>query len=257
MATEIYNLIRLAIPVNSTNSPIVPGQTVNVLTGAVPAFYGGSDVQFQLGFFQNLGTAPTIGGIGSNALGLDLSNVASVQLDIKDPNSYFSAPSLFTLVVPAASFQTPGVIVNANWQSGFTTPAPAASNPSWQNLFVNMTNQASNFNFQVNRSLVLVLSGITTASPSTQVVYGATAINFWPNPLGFTGAPPANSPSYYTTAQSDARYPVVVQNVTNGNGAAALGANCPALNPNAPANWVQVTVQGQGGPFTMFIPGWI
>lgn len=256
---ESYNIIRMAMAV-----PPVPGNSVlsaptvlNVFTNQGPAAWLASDIQFQFGFFASLGSPTTGGGIGANAVVLDLTNVASIQLDIKNPSSptVFTSPSLFTALIPAASFTSPGnSLTIANWQTGSIPSNPYASNQ--QSIVVPMTNQQSNFAFQTTQTLVGILSAITTDSPAHQIIYGTFAIAFWPTGLGVSGAPPSNSPSYYTTAQSDARYPVVVQEVTNGTSPAALGANCPSSSPSAPQAWVQMTFSGAGGPFTLWVPGW-
>lgn len=248
MPTESYNIIRMAVNVSALNQSVVTASAaiLNVLTGTAPAAYVATDIQFQIGLFTNFGsTGAYAAGVYADASPLDMSNVSSFSLDLKNPNQpgVFVSPSLFTGVVAAAGL-TP-VITTANWQAGTA-----------QQVLVPMSSLQSNFQLQANQTWVLVMSGITTDSPARQLIYGVGPMNFWPTGLNTSGAPPNNSPSYYTTAQSDARYPVVVQEVTNGNGAAALGANCPAGALNQPGAWVLMTFSGPGGPLSLWVPGW-
>jgi hypothetical protein len=180
MATESYNVIRLAVDASSPGPVLSPGIIPNVLSRQAPASYAGADTQFQIGLFANL----------QSGIPLDVSDVSFLQLDIKDPATLETSPSLFT-----ATNNTPVNFTLADWTAGVSQTAS----------FV-MTNQQSNFALQKNESYVLIVSGVTNDSPGHVVVYSATMIAFWPTGLNTVGPPPSNPPQYYTMSQSDARY---------------------------------------------------
>ncbi len=228
------NIIQLGVDISQLSSPAAPGAINNAMTGQPPAGLVATDWQFQLWLFYSLNSQTP----------LSVSNLSQVQLDIKNPNApnMFTSPSLWTGIVTAANLST---CTYADWTGAKASPSLTAS----------MTNLQSNFAVQANTTYTLVISATTTDVPAKLLFLGTTPLIIWPSGLGVTGVPVVNNPSYYTTTQSDARYPVVVASITNGVGNAALGTNCPSLAPGQPAAWVKMTLQGPGGP-TFIFPGW-
>jgi hypothetical protein len=208
---ESYSRIRLAVNVNAPGSVLTPTTINNVLTAASPAAFVATDIRFEIGLFSDNATTP-----------LDVSNLSSIQLDLKNPNALFTAPSLWTKIASGGGITA---MTLGAWQAG-----------TGQNCLLPMTSQESNLSIPDNENYVLVLSGITNDNPGRLLVFGATPIEFWPSGLGVSGSAPINPATYYSGAQSDTRYLPKV--ISPGTGTVAFPATCPAANQQP--TWMQI-----------------
>src|SRR5262245_52969661 len=128
------------------------GNILDVITGATPQFWNGTDVQFELAFFYG------------NAL-LDVSNLSEVRVDLKS-----SAPRTG---VPLMSSTLAGGSLNAaltleDWKAGDSTDCHA---------LVSFTQVETALKLEPTATFWLVISALTNDSPSHQLVLGATPLN--------------------------------------------------------------------------------
>jgi hypothetical protein len=172
--------IRLAIDTSQM------GSINDVLTGANPQFWNGVDLQVELGFFY-----------GSTLV--DVSNFDSITVDLKESDPRTGLPLMSRTI--ASGSLNPGLTLNA-WNGG----APADCH-----ALAVFTNEESNLYLSDDAvTFWLVVSALTNDSPGHKIVLGATPIVVQEGGEGVE--PPASvvNPTYYTAAQSDARYAIAV-----------------------------------------------
>ncbi|MDB6064947.1 MAG: hypothetical protein JWR26_1155 [Pedosphaera sp.] len=168
--------VRLAIDTSQM------GSINDVITAASPEFWNGVDLQFELAFFYG-------------AALLAVSNLASITVDVKSSDPRTGLPLMSKTISSGSLNQS--LTLNA-WNAG----APADCH-----ALVSFTNQETNLDLGgAQATFWLVVSALTNDSPAHRIVLGATAINVIEGGEGVT--PPASvvNPTYYTAAQSDARY---------------------------------------------------
>ncbi|HXC98801.1 MAG TPA: hypothetical protein VN048_05625 [Verrucomicrobiae bacterium] len=172
--------IRLAIDTSQM------GSINDVLTGANPQFWNGVDLQIELGLFY-----------GSTLV--DVSNFDSITVDVKEAEPRTGLP-IMSQTIASGSLNT-GLTLNA-WNGG----APADCH-----ALAVFTNEETNLYLSDDSvTFWLVISALTNDSPGHKVVLGATPIVVQEGGEGVE--PPASvvNPTYYTAAQSDARYSLTV-----------------------------------------------
>jgi hypothetical protein len=114
------------------------GTVIDNLTGKSPEIWRGADMQFEIGVFFN-GTLAT-----------DISNIASITVELKSPTNP-SGPALVAVVVPAANLTSD--VTSVNWR-----------NQTAQHCIAQFTADDTNFDLDgaLSASLWLVI-GVTTA----------------------------------------------------------------------------------------------
>jgi hypothetical protein len=154
----------------------------DAITSATPSFWNGSNVQFEVAYFY------------AGAL-LTISNLATTTLDLKQSAPRTGLPLMSKTL---ASGSLNAALTLDQWNAG----APADCHA----LFT-FTHEEANLDLGGdNATFWLVISTATTDSPAHDGVAGAGPLIVVEGGDGVT--PPASvvNPTYYTAAQSDARY---------------------------------------------------
>jgi hypothetical protein len=207
--------IRLAIDTSQM------GGINDVLTGANPQFWNGVDLQIELGLFY-----------GSTLV--DVSNFDSITVDLKESDPRTGLPLMSRTI--ASGSLNPGLTLTA-WNGGA---------PSDCHALAVFTNEESNLYLSDDAvTFWLVVSALTNDSPGHKIVLGATPIVVQEGGEGVE--PPASvvNPTYYTAAQSDARYAVAVNLTSINNAIATLNSEMTSVTATANA-----AMPKSGGTFT-------
>jgi hypothetical protein len=197
--------IRLAIDTSQM------GIINDVLTGATPQFWNGVDLQFELAIFYGSVLAA-------------VSNLDSITVDLKAGDPRTGLPLMSQTV---ASGSLNNALTLEAWNGGAPTDCHA---------LVVFTNAETNLDLGDDTDTFwLVISAITSDNPSHKLVLGATPLNVTEGGEGVE--PPASvvSPTYYTAAQSDARYTLSVDLTTINSGIATLNSEMTAVTATANA----------------------
>jgi hypothetical protein len=197
--------IRLAIDTSQM------GSINDVLTGANPQFWNGVDLQIELGLFYG----PAF---------VDISNFDSITVELKEAEPRTGLPIMSQTI--ASGSLNPSLTLNA-WNGGAPTDCHALA------VFTN-----GETNLQLSDDSVtfwLVVSALTNDSPGHKVVLGATPIVVQEGGEGVT--PPASvvNPTYYTAAQSDARYTLAVDLTSINSHLSTLDSEVAAVTTTASA----------------------
>ncbi len=168
--------IRLAIDTSQM------GAVNDLLTGATPQFWNGVDLQFELAIFYGATLAA-------------VSNLDSITVDLKTGDPRTGLPLMSQTIASGSLNQS---LTLAAWQGGAATDCHALLVFANHQTALNLSGDVETF--------WLVISALTNDSPAHKLVLGATPLNVTEGGEGVT--PPASvvSPTYYTAAQSDARY---------------------------------------------------
>jgi lysophospholipase L1-like esterase len=164
--------IRLQIDAAKTGQPIL-----DLYTGQTPAIFAGTDVQLEIGLFQN-------------GVLLDVGNLASLQIDLKSPGSLLGPSALAALTSALDNTTT-----YAAWSAG-----------AQQHALVGLSNSQTNLAIPSAQTFTLVVSGATTDNPGRLIVYGSTQFTVTPAGINSGASPAPAVPTFYTGGQSDARY---------------------------------------------------
>ena len=197
--------IRLAIDTSQM------GSINDVLTGANPQFWNGVDLQIELGIFY-----------GSTLV--DVSNFSSITVDLKEFDPRTGLPLMSQTI---ASGSINDALTLTAWNGGAPTDCHALA------VFTN-----EETNLYLNQDSVtfwLVVSALTGDTPAHKVVLGATPMVVQEGGEGVE--PPASvvNPTYYTAAQSDARYAIAVNLTSINNSISTLISEMTAVTATANA----------------------
>jgi hypothetical protein len=158
----------------------------DVLTGNSPQFWNGVDLQFELALFR------------SSAL-VDIGNIDSIMVELKTSDSRTGLPLMSK------------VIASADMNPGLTLEDWLAGDPDDCHAKVQFTNAETNL-YLIDDQVTfwLVISALTDDAPAHKITLGATPLIVIEDGAGVE--PPASviTPTYYTAAQSDARYTLAV-----------------------------------------------
>jgi hypothetical protein len=207
--------IRLAIDTSQM------GTINDVLTGATPQFWNGVDLEFELAFFY-----------GSTLL--SVSNIDSITVDLKASDPRTGLPLMSQTVASSALNQA---LTLTAWNGGAPTDCHA---------LVVFTNAETNLDLNDDSDTFwLVVSALTSDSPTHKIVLGATPITVVEGGEGV--APPASvvSPTYYTAAQSDARFLLAADLTSINTQLSTLNSEMTAVTATANA-----AMPKSGGTFT-------
>lgn len=187
------------------------GAINDVITGNSPMFWNGVDLQFELAFFRGAALA-------------DISNLASITIDLKTSLDKTSLP-LMSATLSSGSFDMD--LLLADWNAGAQADSHAliTFTAAQANLF--LTDDAVTF--------WLVISALTGDAPAHKVVLGATPLTVVE---GGAFIPPPSSvvqPTYYTAAQSDARYQLSIDLTAINTHLALLDTEMTAVTTTANA----------------------
>ncbi len=207
--------IRLAVDTSQM------GGINDVLTGANPQFWNGVDLQIELGIFYG------------SAL-VDVSNLDSITVDLKESDPRTGLPLMSRTI--ASGSLNPALTLNT-WNGG--APADAHAVAIFSNAETNL------YLFDDAVTFWLVVSALTNDSPGHKIVLGATPIVVQEGGEGVE--PPASvvNPTYYTAAQSDARYAVAVDLTSINNSISTLNSEMTAVTATA-----STAMPKSGGTFT-------
>jgi hypothetical protein len=197
--------IRLAIDTSQM------GNINDVITGATPQFWNGVDLQFELAVFYGATLS-------------DISNFDSITIDLKKSDPRTGLP-LMSATIP--SNQLNESLTLQAWQGG----APADCH-----ALVTFTNAQTNLELSDDTDTFwLVVSALTADSLAHKIVLGATPLNVTEGGEGVT--PPASvvEPTYYTAAQSDARFQRTVDLTAIDNSISTLNGEMTAVTATADA----------------------
>ncbi len=174
----------------------------DVATGGTPQFWNGADVQFELGIFY-----------GNSLAAVD--NLASITVDIKREDPRTGVPLMSQTI--AATALNNGLTLAA-WNGGATADCHAAVKFSSANNQFIFPDASANY--------WLVISALTTDSPAHKIVLGATPVTVMESGFGTVASAAVATPSFYTSAQSDARFQraLILTAPLSGNAAGTPGA---------------------------------
>jgi hypothetical protein len=198
--------VRLAIDTSQM------GSITDVITGLQPQFWNGVDVEFELAIFYGSVLAA-------------VNNFDSITVDVKLADPRTGLPVMSQTI---ASGSLNNSLTLAAWQGG----APADCH-----CLASFTHSESNLNLGSSDTVTfwLVVSAITSDSPSHEIILGATPITVQEGGAGVS--PPASvaAPTYYTAAESDARYAMTVDLTTINSEIATLNTEMTAVTATANA----------------------
>jgi hypothetical protein len=187
----------------------------DAITGASPQFWNGVDLEIELAFFYGTPSAATL---------VDVSNFDSITVDLKESDPRTGLPLMSQTIAS-------GSINDAMTYTQWTAGLPA----SCQVLAI-FTNEETNLDLSSDSvTYWLVISGLTNDTPGHKVILGATPLIVQEGGAGVE--PPASvvNPTYYTAAQSDARYTLSVNLTTINNEIATLNTGMTAVTATANA----------------------
>ena len=164
--------IRLQVDSAKIGQPII-----DLNTGQTPVIFAGTDVQIEIGLFQN------------GAL-LDVGNLAHLQIDLKNTGNLLGA-SVLTVTVNVLDNSTSF----GAWNSGVQ-----------QHALVTLSNAQTNLGIPSQQTYTLVISATTTDNPGRIIVFGSTQLTITPTGINSGGNPAPAIPTFYTGNQADARY---------------------------------------------------
>jgi hypothetical protein len=195
--------IRLAVDTSQM------GSVNDAITGATPQFWNGVDLEIELAIFYG-------------ATLVDVSNFDSITVDLKESDPRTGLPLMSQTV---ASGSINDALTLTAWNGG----APADCH-----ALAVFTNEETNLNLADDtQQFWLVISALTNDSPGHKLVLGATPLIVQEGGEGVE--PPASvvNPTYYTAAQSDARYTLSVNLTTINNEIATLNTEMTAVTATA------------------------
>lgn len=184
--------VRIAVDTASMQS------VLDALTGNSPSWWNGVDLELELALFR------------AGAL-VDISNLSTITADLKVTDSRTGLP-LMSKTLSSGSLNQ--ALTLEQWNGG----APGACH-----ALLKWTHQETNLDLSDDQvTFWLVISGLTNDTPAHLIVFGAGAVTVVEAGEGVT--PPAYvvEPTYYTAAQSDARYTQSLNLTTINNEIAAL-----------------------------------
>jgi len=155
---------------------------VDVYTDSTPELWVGNDVQFEVGIYHN------------NSLVTDISNIASLTLEVKNTSDRDGDPVMTATV---SSGDLDGAVTQDTWDDKTAQHALVTFTGSETNLTVGSDNQAEYW---------LVISVITNDTPGRNITLQATTIKVVEDGTGSAGQPQNNANIYYTKDESDARF---------------------------------------------------
>lgn len=197
--------IRLGIDTSKMDAP------TDVITGNSPQFWNAVDLQFELAFFY-----------GANLL--SLTNYDSITVQVKQGDPRTGLP-LMAQTISSGSINN-ALSLNA-WLGG---------NPTDCHALIVFPNAQTNLNLTDDTDTFwLVISGLTSDSPAHEIIFGACPISV--TEAGYSTYPPASvvSPTYYTAAQSDARYLLAVDLTTINSEISTLNTEMTSVTTTANA----------------------
>lgn len=178
-STAEYHTIRCAFDMARPYTDVV-----DKLTGQTPIFWRGNDLRFEVVVMRN------------NTV-LDVSNLASLTLEVRDDQSITSTPLMQKTVAGGAMDNT---VTDTTW--GNNTKQHATFD--FTDAETNLASPGAVFKSTWEDVKYLVLSGITNSG--NVITYQCGPIIFREDGAGSAGTPPTNDPNYYTQAQTDAAF---------------------------------------------------
>jgi hypothetical protein len=198
--------VRLAIDTSQM------GTINDVITGATPQFWNAVDVEFEIAIFYGSVLAA-------------VSNFDSITVDIKLADPRTGLPVMSQTI---ASGSLNNALTLSAWQGGAPMDCHALAS---------FTHSQSNLDLGSSdtQTFWLVVSAITSDSPSHEVILGATPITVVEGGAGVE--PPASvaTPTYYTAAESDARYAMTVNLTTINSEISTLNSEMTSVTSTANA----------------------
>ncbi len=201
--------IRLAVDTSQM------GSINDAITGASPQFWNGVDLEIELAFFYGTPSAATL---------VDISNFDSITVDLKESDPRTGLPLMS---------QT---IASSSINDAMTWTQWTGNTPSACQVLAVFTNEETNLNLNDDSvTYWLVISALTNDSPGHKIVLGATPLIVQEGGEGVE--PPASvvNPTYYTAAQSDARYLLAANLTTIENNISTLQSQMTAVTATANA----------------------
>jgi len=161
-------------------SKLTSERMADIYTDATPEMWRGNDVQFEIGIGHD------------DAIVEDVSNIASVTLDVKPENR--TGAALITKTVQSGDINT---ITQDNWD-----------NKKAQNILVEFAGAETNIDMLGNneRDLWLVISYITNDNPGKSLTLQHTIFKVVEDGTGSSEVTAADPQNYYSKAEADARY---------------------------------------------------
>jgi hypothetical protein len=198
MSTLGRTRLRLAADTASFDAPL------DVLRRATPQFWRGNDLQFELALFFN------------GAL-LDVSNLASLTLEVRPLGANGGPPDpSFTPLMGATITSFDGTTTLDDWNAG-----------TKQHALV--TFSAAQSNIAAGTAWLSVFA-ITNDSPGRVITLCAGAVRVLEDGAGLATTPTPAADTFYTAAQSDARF---AQIGAGGEGGAPAGDSNPQMDGTA------------------------
>jgi hypothetical protein len=158
-------------------------QVKDVTTAAAPVLWRGNDAAFEIALFR--GTTL-----------LDISNFASMTLEVKENTlAGIVGFPLMSSTVLAAAFNNS--LTTTVWDAETSQHALFAFTGDETNLSLDSA---------LEKTFYLVLSGVTTDSPSRRVMFGSTLLKIRECGVEGTGEPVVAQEKYYTAAECDSRF---------------------------------------------------
>lgn len=179
MATAEYHTIRIAFDMAKSFEDVV-----DKLSGRTPQFWRGNDLRFEVAIMRN-------GDI------LDVSNLASLTLEVRDDQNIVSAPLMQKTVAGGAMDNT---VTGTTW--GNNTKQHATFD--FTDAETNLSSPGSVFKSTWEDVKYIVLHGVTTLG--NVITYQSGPIIFREDGAGSAGTPPTNDDNFYTKDQVDAAF---------------------------------------------------
>lgn len=194
----------------------------DVLTASSPRFANGCAVQFEFGF--------TFGELEADGDLVDVGGYSSLTLDIKR-NSARTGLALMTKTVELADLDD--TVTKATWEDGTKQHAVFDFTEAESDIFITSTSEL----------LWLVVSGITAGG--RLVTLAAWVVEAIEDGAGVETPASVVQPTYYTAAQSDARYLLAtdLSAKLNRDGTNAMTGNLTLAN-SAPSNALHAASKG-------------
>ncbi len=185
MATLTRQRIRIAGDAARTDGPR------DLQSNATPVFWRGNDLQFEIGVFNN-------------GVLMEVSNLASITVEIKGLSSKGTAPdpgavALMSKTVGAGSLNN--ALLLADWNSGIDQHAVVAFTGGESNIAASR--------------LWLAVWATTNDSPGRNLTLAAGLIEAAEDGVGLATTPSPPQEVFYTAVQSDARFAQVGQNLAD------------------------------------------
>ncbi|HBY60591.1 MAG TPA: hypothetical protein DEH78_12270 [Solibacterales bacterium] len=173
------HLIRIAFDMANPGVAVV-----DKLSGETPQFWRGNDVRFEVVVMRN-------GAV------LDVGNLASLTLEVRDDQNITSTPLMQKTVASGAMDNS---VTDETWENDTKQHATF----DFTDTETNLASPGGVYLGNWEDPKFIVLSGIT--SGGNVITYQAGKIIFREDGAGSAGTPPTNDPNYYTQAQVDAGF---------------------------------------------------